>query len=371
VNRLFRVLAVLVPLVIAAFMMGPPAGAQAGGSGRLVPVPRFPATSSPTPYVPPKTPWGHPDLQGTYSNDDETGTPMARPAQFAGRTIASFTVEEMRALNRQRNDQFTDSVSGTEFAGGLRPPAHLIFDTFERNHKRPWLIIDPPDGQQPPRVQGQGGRGGRGGGGGGGGRGVSTNANPNGPFNSWLDMGLYDRCITRGIPASMMPAGYGSRYDITQSPTSVAIRYEMIHETRIIPLDPFDRLRVDGERSRTVDVQPASSDALRQYLGQARGWWEGDTLVVQTKNFRPETAPQGGSDRTVMTERFTATSPQFVEWTVTFEDPTVWTAPWTFSMPLTKVPQDQQVIEYACHEGNHAMRNILSAQRAAERAARK
>ena len=351
-NRLIRVLMVLGPLVIAAFMKETSAGAQAGAFGGLVPVPRFPATSSPTPYVPPRTPWGHPDLQGTYSNDDETGTPMARPAQFAQRTIDSFTPDEMRALNKQRNDQFTDSVAGTEFAGGLRPPAHLIFDTFERNHKRPWLIIDPPDGQQPPRVQGPGGRGARGGGRGaaGGGRGVSTNANPNGPFNSWLDMGLYDRCITRGIPASMMPAGYGSRYDITQSPASVAIRYEMIHETRIIPLDGG----------------PASPESPRQYLGQARGWWDGDTLVVQTRNFRPETAPQGGSELTVMTERFTATSPRFVEWTVTFEDPTVWTRPWTFSMPLTKVPQDQQVIEYACHEGNHAMRNILSAQRASE-----
>jgi hypothetical protein len=257
----------------------------------------------------------------------------------------------MTALNKQRNEQFVEGVSGEEFAGGLRPPAHLIFDTFERNHKRPWLIIDPPDGQQPPRVAGAG-RGGRGGGRGGAGRGVSTNANPNGPFNSWLDMGLYDRCITRGIPSSMMPAGYGSRYDITQSPASVVIRYEMIHEARVIPLDGRPRL----------------PESQKLYLGDARGWWEGDTLVVQTTNFRPETAPQGGSERTVMTERFTATSPEFLEWTVTFEDPTVWTRPWTFSMPLTKMPPDQQVIEYACHEGNHAMRNILSAQRAAERA---
>src|SRR5688572_7852091 len=160
-------------------------------------------------YAPPRTPWGHPDLQGTYSNDDETGTPMARPAEFSGRTLASITPEEMRAVNRLRNERFNAGVAGTEFAGGLRPPAHLIFDTFERNNKRAWLIVDPPEGQMPPRVQGQAGRPAVR-------RGVSTNANPNGPFNSWLDMGLYDRCITRGIPASMMPAGYGSRYDITQ-----------------------------------------------------------------------------------------------------------------------------------------------------------
>jgi hypothetical protein len=272
---------------------------------------------------------------------------MARPAQFAGRTLDSITAAEMAALNKQRNEQFNEGVAGTEFAGGLRPPTHLIFDTFERRHKRAWLIVDPPDGQQPPRVQGTGGRGGRGAG-----RGVSTNANPNGPFNSWLDMGLYDRCITRGIPASMMPAGYGSRYDIVQSPDSVVIRYEMIHEARVVPLDG----------------RPKLNRATQQYMGDSRGWWEGDTLVVQSTNFRPETAPQGSSEAATMTERFTPTDAGTLEWRVTLEDPTVWTRPWTFSMPLTRVGQDQQVIEYACHEGNHAMRNILSAQRAADRA---
>jgi hypothetical protein len=313
-----------------------------------------PRPGAPASYTAPRTPWGHPDLQGTYSNDDETGTPMARPAQFAGRTIDSFTPAEMREINRQRNEDFNERVAGTEFAGGLRPPTHLIFDTFERNNTRPWLIIDPPDGQQPPRVGRQGGRGGRGPGPAGGGRGVSTNANPNGPFNSWLDMGLYDRCITRGLPGSMMPAGYGSRYDITQSPDAVAIRYEMVHETRVIPLDG----------------RPALPSGLKQYMGEARGRWEGDTLVVETTNFRAETAPQGGSDRITMTERLRATAPDTIEWTVTFDDPTVWTRPWTFSMPLAKVGTREQVIEYACHEGNHAMRNILSAQRAQEAAGR-
>lgn len=299
------------------------------------------------PYVPPRTPWGHPDLQGIYSNDDETGTPMTRPAHFAGRTLDSITPEELAAEVKRRNDQFNAGVSGTEFAGGLRPPAHLIFDTFERKNKRAWLIIDPPDGQMPPRVQGAGGgRGARRGG-------VSTNANPNGPFNSWLDMGLYDRCITRGIPASMMPAGYGSRYDITQSPTEVVIRYEMIHEARVIPLN-----------------LPASTPrGPRKYLGDARGWFEGNTLVVETTNFLPETAPQGATEHVKMTERFIPVSPEIVNWRVTFDDPNTWTRPWTFEMPLTKVDHTQQVHEYACHEGNLAMRNILSAARAAEAAA--
>jgi hypothetical protein len=301
-------------------------------------------------FSPPKTPWGHPDLQGIYSNDDETGTPMERPAQFEGKTLADITPQELQKIIKQRNEQFVEGVSGTEFAGGLRPPAHLIFDTFDRKNSRAWLVVDPPDGRIPRRTDAAPRR--RTGG-------VSTNANPRGPFNSWLDMGLYDRCITRGIPNSMMPAGYGSRYDITQSPDSVVIRYEMIHEARVIPLE-------DGERSRTVDRR-ASAKGPRTYLGDARGWWEGNTLVVETTNFRPETAPQGATEHVVMTERFTAVSPNVVEWRVTFEDPNTWTRPWTYVMPLTKVDYSQQVFEYACHEGNHAMRNILSAARAAEK----
>jgi len=301
-------------------------------------------------FSPPKTPWGHPDLQGIYSNDDETGTPMERPAQFEGKTLADITPEDLQKIIKQRNEQFVEGVSGTEFAGGLRPPAHLIFDTFDRKNSRAWLVVDPPDGRIPRRTDAAPRR--RIGG-------VSTNANPRGPFNSWLDMGLYDRCITRGIPNSMMPAGYGSRYDITQSPDSVVIRYEMIHEARVIPLE-------DGERRRTVDGR-AHAKGPRTYLGDARGWWEGNTLVVETTNFRPETAPQGATEHVVMTERFTAVSPNVVEWRVTFEDPNTWTRPWTYVMPLTKVDYSQQVFEYACHEGNHAMRNILSAARAAEK----
>jgi len=301
-------------------------------------------------FSPPKTPWGHPDLQGIYSNDDETGTPMERPAQFAGKSLADITPEELQKIVKERNEQFVEGVSGTEFAGGLRPPAHLIFDTFDRKNSRAWLVVDPADGRIPRRSDAAPRR--RTGG-------VSTNANPRGPFNSWLDMGLYDRCITRGIPNSMMPAGYGSRYDITQSPDSVVIRYEMIHEARVIPVE-------DGERSRTVDGRTRATGP-RKYLGDARGWWEGNTLVVETTNFLPETAPQGATEQVVMTERFTAVSPTVVEWRVTFEDPNTWTRPWTYVMPLTKVDSSQQVFEYACHEGNHAMRNILSAARAAEK----
>jgi hypothetical protein len=271
---------------------------------------------------------------------------MERPAEFEGLSLSDISVEELQRIVAERNERFMTSALSDSFAGGLRPPVHLIFDSFERRNSRPWLVVDPPDGKIPPltaeakarpRVTG----------------GVSTNANPGGPFNSWLDMGLYDRCITRGLPSSMMPAGYGSRYEIVQSPDSVAIRYEMVRETRVIPLDG----------------RPRVSSGIQQYLGDARGHWEGNTLVVETSNFRPEAAPQRSSEHVRLIERFTPTSPQVVEWSVTFVDPSTWTAAWTYSMPLSRVDQDQRIFEYACHEGNYAMRNILSAARAGERGA--
>jgi hypothetical protein len=313
-------------------------------AGLMTLAPAVVRSQAPQAWRVPLTPWGHPDLQGTYSNDAETGTPMERPAELAGKSIDDITPAELERIVQERNERFVAGVSGEEFAGGLRPPAHLIFDTFERRNKRPWLVVDPPDGRIPPLTEQARSRPRPAGG-------VSTNANPRGPFNSWLDMGLYDRCITRGIPASMMPAGYGSWYQIVQSPDSVAIRYEMIHETRVIPLD-----------SRSPLAQ-----GFQQYMGDARGRWEGSTLVVETANFRADTAPQRGSDRVRMIERFTPVSPDVLEWRVTFDDSTTWTRPWTYMMPLTRADDpSQEVHEYACHEGNLAMRNILSAARAEE-----
>jgi hypothetical protein len=293
----------------------------------------------------PRTSWGDPDLAGIYSNDDETGTPMERPAEYEGLGADQLTPEKVKEISEKRAQAFRDLAEGPRWANSISPPPYLIFDTFDRKNRRPWLVVDPADGKIPPLVDGAKGRRQ--------GRGTSTNANANGPFNSYLDMGLYDRCITRGLPSSMMPAGYGSRYEIVQAPDSVAIRYEMIHETRVVPLDR----------------RPHVAQDVKQYLGDARGRWDGDTLVVETTNFRADSAPQRSSETVTMIERFRRTGPDSVEWTVTFDDPNTWTRPWTFSMPLTKVDSTQQMFEYACHEGNLAMRNILSAQRAEEQAA--
>jgi hypothetical protein len=145
----------------------------------------------------------------------------------------------------------------------------------------------------------------------------------------------------------MMPAIYGNAYDITQAPGLVAIRYEMIHETRVIRLD-------DSPRT-----------GLRSHMGEARGRWEGSTLVVETTNFDPRTVYQNGSPKLTMVERYRPVAPNKIEWSVTLNDPDTWTKPWTFGMTLTADP-GQPLFEYACHEGNYAMRNILSAARAEE-----
>ena len=191
--------------------------------------------AGPAKYAAPKTAWGDPKLEGVYTNDDETGVPFERPAEFDGRKLEDITPEELSAANKRRNEQFNAGVAGTEFAGGLRPPTHLIFDSFDRRNSTAWLVVDPPDGRVPPltdeaRERARRPTGGLG-------RGVSSNINAVGPFNSYEDLGLYDRCITRGIPASMMPAGYGSFYEIIQSQDSVSLRYEMIHEHRVVPID--------------------------------------------------------------------------------------------------------------------------------------
>jgi hypothetical protein len=173
----------------------------------------------------------------------------------------------------------------------------------------------------------------------------------NGPFNSHLDFSLWDRCITRGLPGSMMPGQYGNSFEIVQAPGVVAIRYEMVHETRVIPLD--GRPRVAG--------------GLSMDMGDARGWWDGDTLVVETRHFKPRSVYRDANAATMrLTERFRRTSASSVEWTVTVDDPATWTRPWTFSIPLT-MNNREPVLEYACHEGNQAIRNILSAARTAER----
>ena len=296
--------------------------------------------------APPRTPWGDPDLQGTYTNTYENGTPLERPEQFAGRKLSDVTGEELKALRLQIQQRTIGN-----FQGPIHAPDHWWQDNLNLDRgSQAWLIVDPEDGRIPPLTPEAQKRNAA--------RIAAQKASGRGPADSYTDRSLYDRCITRGYPGSMMPAIYGNQYEIVQAPGWVAIRYEMIHETRVIPLDP----------GGATPARPRAGDAIRHDMGVARGWWEGDTLVVETTNFKERSVYRNANpDRLTVTERFARISPDKVRWSVTIDDPTTWTRPWTFSLPLTADPVP--VPHYECHEGNYGLPNILSAARAEEAAA--
>ena len=299
-----------------------------------------------------RTPWGDPDLQGTYTNTYENGTPLERPDQFKGRKLSEVTGEELRTLRRQIQERAIAA-----FQGPIHAPDHWWQDNlYLERGSQAWLIVDPEDGRIPPLTAEAQKRNQA--------RVAAQKASGRGPADSYTDRSLYDRCITRGYPGSMMPAIYGNQFEIVQAPGWVAIRYEMIHETRVIPLDG----------------RPYAASAIQQDMGDARGRWDGDTLVVETTNFKGRSVYRNATpERLKVTERFTRIAPDpkerrqgvqvdQVRWSVTIDDPTTWTRPWTFSLPLTADPNP--VPHYECHEGNYGLPNILSAARAEEAARR-
>jgi len=298
-----------------------------------------PAASKP--YSAPRTPWGDPDLQGNYTNVYENGTPLERPDQFAGRNLDDITGTELREIKeaaRQRTiEAFNTPINAPD---NWWQPALAL-----GKGSQAWLVVDPKDGKIPPltpeaqkRIAA---------------RAAARKTSGRGEADSWTDRSLYDRCLTRGLPGSMMPAIYGNSYQIVQGPGMVAIVYEMIHETRVIPIQGGPHVRT------SIDLD----------MGDARGRWEGDTLVVETRNFKERSVYRNANpDTLVLTERFTRISPEQVRWRVTVDDPETWTRPWSFQMPLTL--NDSEPLQlYECHEGNYGLKNILSAARAEERAA--
>ena len=289
----------------------------------------------------PRTPWGDPDLQGTFTNKDEVGTPFERPAEFEGRRIEDITAKEVADILKKRND---DRPGVQAVAAGRIGPTEWQSQVDLTRGSRLWFVTSPLDGKMPPlTAEGRA-------------RSAARQEMQRGSsVNSWLDLGLSARCITDGLPASMIPGTSGNSYEIVQAPGYVAIRYERIHDVRVIPLDG----------------RPHAGDRVRAHLGDARGRFEGETLVVETTNFRDESAYRGARpERLRLVERFTPLANGRIEWSVTVNDPTTWTSPWTFSMALTPDPSEQ-ILEYACHEGNRAMQNTLSAARADDRATRK
>jgi hypothetical protein len=268
---------------------------------------------------------------------------------LAGKRLDEVTPAELAKLldrRHQQTERIAATIGGTSENDTGAGPSHW-YENYNAKNSRAWMISDPPDGQMPAltpaaiaraaavRAARRGGDG------------YYT-----GPFDGPEDLTLYVRCISRGLPGSMMPAIYGNSYRIVQSKDSVAITYEMVHETRIIPLDN----------------RPRISNRLHNYMGDARGHFEGDTLVVETTNFLEKAAYGGASDQLKTIERFKLLPNRNIDWSITFDDPNTWVRPWTFGMQLTR-DDSQPVFEYACHEGNEGIQGILKAARIAEKEA--
>ena len=297
----------------------------------------------------PRTPDGHPDLQGVWANNN--ATPLERPAAWAGKT--RLTDEELaafRAAAAEVTASGLDAVFGDQLA--LAALAGITdvdsYDPGTGNYNQFWLVerdfdnrtslvVDPPDGRIPPRTP-EAERAGRG--------------QPPPPIaekaDSWTDRPLSERCITFGVPSLF--AGYNSYYQIFQSRDHAVVLMEMIHDARVIP----------------IDGPPHPSGKIRQLHGDSRGRWDGDTLVVETTNYSRLGSFWSASDNLVVTERFTRVGPDTLHYEVTFEDSTTWTSPWTVEIPLRR--SQDPLFEYACHEGNLGMEGILAGYRAEERA---
>ena len=305
----------------------------------------------------PRTPDGHPDLQGVWANNGIT--PMTRPTQWKDKaSLTAKEVEELKQILAKYVDQGGDAIFGpiVQLALNARDTGNFnqtSYDPTTGNYNQFWmadrdidnrtsLIIDPPDGQFPPmtadgearrqaRIQVvEGGEGG-----------------PRGRADGPEDRPLSERCISYGVPR--LQSNYNSYFQIVQSPETVVIYQEMIHDARMVSLSGAPHL-------------PSS---VRQLHGDPRGRWEGDTLVVETTNYI--NGFQGSTPDVKITERFTRAEADHLNWAVTVDDPKTWTKPWTFMIRLKRT--DDQVYEYACHEGNHSMIGILAGARAEEKAA--
>ena len=341
-------------------------------------------------WTPAMTPWGHPDLQGVWNNT--VSTPLERPSRFAGKEfltdeeLADYTAERQGSRdNRDDRDaapgtttgrgeaQSQEAFSGSSTTDVARAYNALWFPIPEPPIRRTSLIVDPPDGKIPGltpeaearaaaraiaigatgstaspfgRAEGvvdgtEGGVDGRGG----------RADNPE-------DRDLGDRCITSGLPR--MPGGYNNHFQIIQAPGHVAIEIEMQHHVRVIP--------IDGREHRDSSV--------RQWMGDSRGHWEGNTLVVETINFSDKGDFKGAGENLHIVERFTPINATTIDYEVRLEDPTTWERPWTIQFPLRRLDAmvgeiDEvsvpQMFEYACHEGNYGLVGILAGARALEK----
>jgi hypothetical protein len=310
-------------------------------------------------YRVPKTPWGEPDLQGTYNGNDLQGIPFQRAESVGTRTVLND--DEFKQRVAQRDQQLANDNSdefeldrAEEFekrfgtvGGAVSPPPHWL--ERSRNVSRvASYLIDPPDGRLPAmtaeaqRAQQERQQ-----------RAAARRKELNGIEADWTtDRSNYDRCISLGLQGSLTPKIYNSGNRIVQGPGWLAFQNEMIHETRVIP--------TDGRRNVGAGI--------KSWMGNSVGRWEGDTLVVETRNLNSQSLLQNAvlSDVGVVIERFTLADANTLDYRMTVNDPKNWVAPWTMRMPIPR-EDDYGFYEYACHEGNYAMVNLLSGSRVEEK----
>ena len=316
------------------------AAASAAATVGLGQIPTASAADKPS-FKVPRTSWGDPDLQGVW--DYRTITPFERRAELGDREY--YTDEEIAQLEgraARRLDEAPDTTvqTGLVHADYLTDPGRHVDES-----RRTSLIVDPKNGHMPPLTpEGQqrqeranAAR-----------TAAGTAAPAGGRVDSYRDRPLYERCITRGLPATILPTLYNNNIQIQQSPGYVAIVHEMIHETRVVPLG-------------------GSFGHVRSYLGESRGHFEGNTLVIETRNFNGKAGFRGSSgENLVLTERYTKVAADKIDFRLTFNDPTQWTQPWTVAYFMRTGEGD--MYEYACHEGNYGLRNILQEARDADAA---
>ena len=285
-------------------------------------------------WTPEKTPWGDPDLQAVWSGDSAFGIPLQRPVEFG--TKAELTDQEF--ADKVKRDEATRKRAENA-VGSFRNDNSWLTRSFRQTS----LIVDPPDGRTPPLVAG-----------------VEQRRTPpgtygNGPLNGPEDFTLYDRCVTLGVVGSMTPKIYGNGYRIVQAPGYAVIMSEMIHEARVIPLDG----------------RPHVGGGVRGYLGDSRGHWEGNTLVIETTNFNGKATTPGNnvlaSTELKIVERITRVERDLLRYEATITDPRTYTKPYTITIPYTS-PEGYQVLPYECHEGNLAVLQGLGGERAEDKA---
>ena len=320
-----RLVRAVVAMVAAAWLMPGSAAAQEAASA-----------AEPTTL---RTAWGDPDLQGIWSY--ATFTPLQRPADLAGREF--LTPEEVAELNladatRATSERRTELSAERDLA--------LAYDQvwWDRGEStgRTSLIVDPPDGRLPPLTPAAEQR-----------LAAARERRAAGPFDSWADRPLQERCMTyQRVPP--VPSGYSNAYQVFQSPGQIVILNEMIHDVRVVPLD--GRPPIDGR--------------IRQWNGDGRGRWDGDTLVVETTHYRDDTTWRGfpGTRGLRAVERFTRIDADTIEYRYTIHDEATYTRPFTVELPLVS-PPGYVIYEYACHEGNYGIANALRGERVLEAAA--